>query len=225
MRFFQSFTLPNQTLHMKRVICIFVLLLPLMGFSQVGKLGRVSLGVRSTLSLFNHGQVKDAGYGMGGHFRVQLTKRVNTEWFADYLTNNSGNTGFRQDGHIGWSVMYYLLDPNDFQRKFTPYMVAGHCFDYSKLTVRPDGSSNILVALPQTGTRWTSAVQTGLGMHYNFTPKFDVSFAAQYMFHFGHDLEIEEVPYRQVVIEDHDQHGIEGHLLVSLSANIKLVKE
>jgi hypothetical protein len=209
---------------MKRYLVFILLALPFMGKSQVGKPGRISLGARSTMSLFNHGNAKDFGYGMGGHFRIQLAKRVNTEWFADYLTNNSGSLGYRQDGHIGWSVMYYLVDPNDFQKKFTPYMVAGHCFDYSRLTVRPDGSIYTLNAVPQTATRWTSAVQTGLGMHYNITPKFDISLAAQYMFHFGKDLEIEEEPYRQIVVEE-EHKGIEGHLLISLSANIKLVKE
>ncbi len=209
---------------MKRIIFFAFLLLPALGYSQVSKPGRVSLGVRSTMSLFNHGNVKDFGYGMGGHFRVQLTNRVNTEWFADYLTNNSGNSGYRQDGHIGWSVMYYLVETNDFQRKFTPYIVAGHCFDYSKLTVRPDGNNNVLVALPQTGTRWTSAIQTGIGTHYNISSKFDISLAAQYMMHFGKDLEVEESPVRQVVVE-FAHKGIEGHLLISLSANIKLVRE
>ena len=209
---------------MKRYLVFILLALPFIGKSQVGKPGRISLGARSTMSLFNHGNVKDFGYGMGGHFRIQLAKRVNTEWFADYLTNNSGSLGYRQDGHIGWSVMYYLVDPDDFQKKFTPYMVAGHCFDYSRLTVRPDGSIYTLNAVPQTATRWTSAVQTGLGTHYNITPKFDISLAAQYMFHFGKDLEIEEEPYRQIVVEEAHK-GIEGHLLISLSANIKLVKE
>ncbi len=208
---------------MNRILFVLLLLIPCFGIAQVGKPGRVSLGIRSTLSLFNHGSTSDAGYGMGGHVRVQLTKRVNTEWFADYLTSNAGIAGFRKDGHIGWSVMYYLSNPEDFQKKFTPYLLVGHCFDYTRLTVRSEGVNHILIALPQTASRWSSAIQAGMGTHYNITPLIDISLAAQYMMHLGNDLEISEKPFRNVV-EETAHAGIEGHLLVSLSANFKLMR-
>ncbi len=208
---------------MKRKLVLLLFLIPCLGFAQVGKPGRVSLGLRSSLSLFNHGSTSDAGYGMGGHIRVQLTKRVNTEWFADYLTSNAGIAGYRRDGHIGWSVMYYLSNPEEFQKKLLPYLLVGHCFDYTRLTVRPQGGNVILIALPQTASRWSSAIQAGMGSHYNIAPQIDISLTAQYMMHLGNDLEISEKPFRNVV-EETAHAGIEGHLLVSLSANFKLMR-
>ena len=203
---------------MKHLLFI-ALLVPAISFAQEEKPSRFSLGVRSTLSLFNHGGEDDAGYGAGGHFRVLLTKRLNTEWFADYLSNATHGSAARRDAHIGWSVMYYLVDPDNFKRKLTPYLVAGHCFDYTQVSLNHINPFIDAIG-PETDSRWSSAIQAGLGTHYNLTQRFDVSIAAQYMIHFGEEYHIEELPYRRIVTEYHN--GLEGHLLVSLSLNIKL---
>ena len=47
--------------------------------------GNFSLGLRNTISAFSHGDSKEVGAGVGGHFRLQLVDRVNTEWYADIL--------------------------------------------------------------------------------------------------------------------------------------------
>ncbi|MGL4599812.1 MAG: hypothetical protein ACRCYO_19965, partial [Bacteroidia bacterium] len=39
-----------------------------------------------------------------GQFRIRLTDRINTEWFADYISTNLNNLASRSDYHIGWSV-------------------------------------------------------------------------------------------------------------------------
>jgi opacity protein-like surface antigen len=203
---------------MKRFLLI-ACLFPLCSLAQSDKPGTVGLGVRSTVSLFNHGGADDAGFGAGGHFRVMIAKRLNTEWFADYLTNISHGIAARSDAHVGWSVMYYLVETQGFERKFTPYVVAGHCFDYTQL--RMNNTNPLVDPLgPQSVSRWSSAIQSGLGTHYNLTPKLDVSLAAQYMIHFGKDYHIEESPIQRIVQEQHS--GLEGHLLLSLSMNIKL---
>jgi len=204
---------------MKQILFI-ACLIPLISIAQDEKPGRVSLGVRSTVSLFNHGGKDDAGYGAGGHIRVQLSKRLNTEWFADYLSNATHGSAARRDAHIGWSVMYYLVDTDNFKRKFTPYVVAGHCFDYTQINLYQNSGAGLSFGDDQKASRWSSAIQTGLGTHYNLTQRFDVSLAAQYMIHFGKDYHIEELPVRTIVTENHS--GLEGHLLVSLSINIKL---
>ena len=67
--------------------------------------GYFSLGLRNTISLFNHGDPREIGTGAGGHFRLQLADRVNTEWYADILPANIRNKAHRMDYHIGWSVM------------------------------------------------------------------------------------------------------------------------
>ncbi len=181
------------------------------------KPGRVSLGVRSTLSLFNHNEAS-TGSGVGGQFRVQLLKRLNTEWFADYLTSKVSAGTSRNDYHIGWSVMYYLTDPMEFERRFTPYALAGHCFDYTQIRIHTEENKSIEASAPSF--RWTSAVQAGFGTHFNISPRFDFSLNAQYMMHFGKHLHVEELPDRiRIYREDHG--GLEGHLLITLSANYK----
>lgn len=182
--------------------------------------GRVSLGMRSTVSLFNHNEAS-AGSGVGGQFRVQLLKRLNTEWFADYLTSKVSAGTSRRDYHIGWSVMYYLTDPQGFEKKLTPYVVAGHCFDYTQIRIHTEELKAVEALAPNF--RWTSAIQAGLGTHFNITPRFDFSLSAQYMMHFGKHLHVEELTDRiRIYREDHA--GMEGHLLVSLSANYKFGK-
>lgn len=196
--------------------------------AQQNPVGRFSLGMRSTLSMFNH-EESTKGSGVGGHFRLRILDRLNTEWFADYLTSGYADAASRRDYHIGWSVMYYLVDPKGFERKLTPYLISGHCFDYSELRMKPYPSLPVVSEEPLS--RWTSAIQAGLGTHYNITPRFDLSLAAQYMMHFGKDLHLEvreapalpgEAPSKYYAVEQEDHGGIEGHLLISLSMNFKL---
>jgi opacity protein-like surface antigen len=177
--------------------------------------GNLSTGLRGTLSGFSHGG-KEVGYGVGGHFRLQIVDRVNTEWYADVLTSNLYGIAHRWDYHIGWSVMYYILHPHGFKRKITPYIVAGHCFDHTRIALNGQ---------PETAkARWSSAVQMGAGMHYNITPKFDISLTTQYMLHLGNELHAHMEENGELEIETHKNAGWEGHLLISLSVNYKLFK-
>ena len=176
--------------------------------------GIVSIGLRTIISFFTDGDVNALGYGAGGHVRVQLVDRVNTEWYGDVITNNVLNKAHRTDFHIGWSVMYYLIPTHGFTRPLTPYVVAGHCFDETVVRINgPDGSH---------GSRFSSAVQAGLGCHYNITPKFNISVTAQYMLHLGKEIDAQENSDGTMSIVTHKNAGWEGHLLVSISANLKL---
>lgn len=176
--------------------------------------GNFSLGLRNTYSLFSEHTKSSYGAGIGGHFRVQLIDRVNTEWFADVLMTNIKNKAHRTDYHIGWSVMFYLIHPRGFTRKFTPYIVTGHCFDQTVIKInKPDGDRQ---------SRFSSALQAGLGCHYNITPRFDISLCAQYMLHLGKELHTEENETGEIEIEEHKNAGWEGHLLISLSVNYKI---
>ena len=163
--------------------------------------GQFTLGVRSTSSLFT--DAGSPGSGIGGMFRIRMGKRVNTEWFADYLTTNLQNLGYRRDGHIGWSVLFYLSKEPMQAKKLSPFLIAGHCFDYTKVY----------------------AVQMGVGTHYNLSEKFDVSLTAQYMSHLGADLHShieEENGVKKLEIAKHGGAGLEGHLLITLSLNYRL---
>ena len=180
--------------------------------------GQFSVGMRTTTSLFGHDNIP--GLGVGGQMRWQFFDFMNTEWFADWITIDLDGAGTRNNAHIGWSVMFY---PKQFGR-FTPYAIAGHCFDYAKViplsTPYDDRSDDIV-------TRWSSAVQMGLGSHFFLSDRFDISLAAQYMLHLGKHLEyeIQDTPSggKYLSTDDHSGGaGMEGHILITASLNIRI---
>jgi hypothetical protein len=171
--------------------------------------GYFSLGGRSTLSAFSG---EGTGIGTGGSFRIQLAQQVNTEWFADYITINIHDKVRSDYYHIGWSVMFYpIKEPKSVQ----PYILAGHCFDYNKMT---------LINSPSiTEQRWGSAVQAGLGTHFNITPRFDISLMSQYMIHLSTVLHA-EVGDNYTTIITEPSTTLHGHLLTTISLNYKVGK-
>src|SRR5688572_27789698 len=204
---------------MNHIRWLTVLFMPLLLHSQQKyekQGGNFSLGIRNNISLFNHGDPKEVGTGVGGHFRLQLVDRVNTEWYADILPTNIRNKANRMDYHIGWSVMYYLIDPKGFNRKLTPYAVAGHCFDMTRIKLNGENQ--------QARQRLSTAVQAGIGCHYNITPKFDISLTTQYMLHLGKELHAHEEENGSIRLEEHKNAGWEGHLLISISVNYKFLQ-
>lgn len=199
---------------MKRYACMVLLLLCQYLQAQPlnirdGRGGLVSFGQRTTLSMFNGEQERPA-IGIGGQFRIQLSDRVNTEWFLDYLPTTNTYTR-RNDAHIGWSVMFYPLK-NAFP-KVQPYVVAGHCFDYTKHTDLSNSANSI--------QRWSSAVQAGIGVHFNLTQRLDLTLLSQYMIHLGTDVH-SHVLNGQVYFDKHQGGALEGHLLSTLSLNYKI---
>ena len=173
--------------------------------------GMVSVGTRNTFSMFNDDNAM--GKGIGGQIRVQLGKRIGSEWFLDYITSKNGSLTFRNDYHVGWSLMYYPIKAEEDKRLLQPYFIAGHCFDYSKVTEQGN-------RLNYAG-RWSMATQAGIGTHFNITNRFDFSLSAQYMLHFGKEIE-SSGEKGKLIIAKQDHTTPDGHLLVSLSFNYKL---
>lgn len=184
--------------------------------------GQLSLGWRTTTSVFGHDPVP--GLGVGGQFRLQLLDYLNTEWFADWITMDLSGAGTRNNAHIGWSVLFYPKKLN----RFVPYAIAGHCFDYAKVvplsTTINDRSGEII-------SRWSSAVQMGLGTHYYLSNRFNITFSAQYMLHLGKhlDYELEEQTNGQYYLNtnmatQHEEAAVEGHILLTFSLNYTLGK-
>lgn len=178
--------------------------------------GDFSLGMRTTISAFT--DAGSAGLGSGAEFRIRISKHINTEWFADYITTNIQNLGFRRDAHIGWAVLFYL-DKNPLTKgKVTPYLLAGHCFDYTKVYTTRFGVSS--------QERWSSAVHMGFGSHYNFTERFDISLSALYMLHLGTHVETsiayDEGQQKYLDITRETGVSLEGHLLTTLSVNYRI---
>lgn len=181
--------------------------------------GQLSAGLRTTTSVFGHDPVP--GLGVGGQFRLQILDYINTEWFADYITMDLKGAGTRNNTHIGWSVMFYPKQLN----RFVPYVIAGHCFDYANVTPLStpyDDRSN------ETISRWSSAVQAGLGTHYFLTDRFNLTFSAQYMMHLGNHLEyeLEETTngwYLDTTPSTPDNDArLEGHILLTFSLNYRI---
>jgi hypothetical protein len=202
---------------MKRLIYLF-LLFPLLGQAQEltvkgTRSGLLSFGARSTFSLFNDGNWLNAGTGAGGQFRIQVADKVNTEWFLDYITGNVGDFAQRQDLHIGWSVMLYPGKNPSEPGLFQPYVLAGHCFDYTNIKENKNTTNYV--------ERWSSAVQGGVGTHVNLSPRMDISGTAQYMIHLGNDVHAHK---EGDVVEIHKENGVnlEGHILINLSVNYKI---
>lgn len=203
-----------------KILTLFIVLSTLNVEAQyTRKSGSFELGMRNTVSLF--GNDGTFGFGTGGHFRMMLGKKLNTEWFADYIQTDLYNLGKRTDAHIGWSVMFYLLNE---PKKFDPYLIAGHCFDYTKVR-----AYNSLTEVPNDDfNRWSSAVQAGLGTHYYIGERCNLTLAAQYMLHLGTDIHVEKRDefngneYLHIEEEGNGKLTFEGHLLVSLGLNFKI---
>ncbi len=178
--------------------------------------GLFSLGVRGTANIFFTDTRKSFGTGFGASARMQLVDRVNTEWFSDYVTSNLYNKANRTDAHIGWNVMCYILNPKGFKRKFTPFIAAGQCFDYTG--IRLNGENQKLYQ------RWTAAVQMSVGCHYNITPRFDISLSTLYDLHLGNEVDADLNSNGNIVISQHSNAGWEGHMMLIFSAHYKLIQ-
>jgi len=186
--------------------------------SDYARPGDFQLGMRTTVSLFGH--ENSPGFGVGGQWRIQPLKVMNTEWFADWITIDLNGAGTRYNGHIGWSVMFYPKKLN----RFIPYIMAGHCFDYAKIVPL---STQYLDRSDEIIERWSSAVQMGLGAHYYLNDRFNLSLAAQYMLHLSKHLDYELTDtgngfYLETQNVTPGEAGLEGHFLITTSLNYRL---
>lgn len=213
---------------MKGILLIFTLSLGYCFFGQPDRkytpAGMLSLGGRTTVSLFNDHKNEMTGTGVGGQFRLRFSDAVNTDWFFDYITSDILNYAHRTDYHIGWSVLFYPINQLDYFRqdgefkpKFRPYILAGHCFDYSRIESKADATVY--------RERWSSAVQAGLGTHLELSPRFDISLTGQYMIHLGNHIETDyNFTTGELSFNEHKGASLAGHVLVTLSLNYKIAK-
>ena len=200
-----------------------VLLTPCLLKSQglnIHEPGKIELGMRSTISAFSDDKV--AGIGTGGQFRIMLAKRLNTEWFADFLQSELKHLGKRNSAHIGWSVMFYLKDK---PKIFDPYLIAGHCFDFTKVTPYNNINDN---RSGDVKKRWSSAAQIGFGNHFHVSDHFNITTSVQYMLHLGNNIEANIIQknntdYLEVkYLKSGNNLTLEGHLLITLSLNLRI---
>lgn len=212
---------------MKRILVFIFLLSGISSFAQIRKKnqnvgGQFSLGVRSTMSMFSDAG-SGIGTGAGGDFRIRLYNYMGTEFFGDYLMSSIGKIGTRTDYHVGWSVVFYSPKKTKYKSfKPKPFILFGHCFDYTRVEANNPfyqyGANSL-------ASRWSSAVQGGVGFHIPFTDKIDFTVSGQYMMHLGKDIITETRTAAngdQYLNVSKGDAGLDGHLLVSFSLNMRL---
>lgn len=198
-----------------KILLIVLFFLPLMAEAQqenaeVNPAGQVSIGTRNTFSFFNDDE--GMGKGIGGQFRIRLGRRLNSEWFFDYINSRNQVYTSRNDYHIGWSLLFYISQSSE-KQLLQPYFIAGHCFDFSKIQAQADKSN--------AASRLSMATQAGAGTHIRIQPRFDCSLAAQYMLHFGKELST-RIENEEILIEKKSFTHPHGHLLFTISFNYQL---
>lgn len=196
------------------VIITFLFYLPL-GAQELNikntKAGIFSLGARSSYSLVSDGKWQKPAFGTGGQFRIQFSDRINTDWFIDYLTADLADYAWRQDIHIGWSVIYYLSKKQD--RFIQPYILAGHCFESLKFTDNINRNN--------FANRWSASIQGGAGLQFNISERFDISFVTQYMMHLGTKITASNTEGITTFTKGSGS-GIHDHILIHISLNYKI---
>ncbi len=188
--------------------------------------GEFSFGARTTGSLFSSSG-NYLGIGAGGQIRYRVDEKLNTEWFGDWMATDVGGLGQRHDAHIGESMIIYPGKQSGRKNSFTPYVIGGFCGDYTIIETNLYFDAGQNEYLKVSKDRWSFATQLGLGTHYNITEKFDVSFTAQYMIHFGSDIDADILTdnngQKYLQIHQGKENALEGHLLFTISANFVIV--
>ncbi len=177
--------------------------------------GYFSVTQRVSASLWSLNQWRLSGLGKGTAFRLQISKRLNTEWYADYIKTEFKGRAFRWDRHLTNSVMFYFRSLDTLKYKFHPFVSASvFCLDFTHVEEVGTGKSL---------QRFSFSQQFGLGAHYFITERADISLYAQYYNHLGNDIHIEELPDGSLHIEEHRERiSLEGHMFVVFSVGYRI---
>lgn len=131
-----------------------------------------------------------------------------------------GDLGKREDCYIGWSVMFY---PFKFKQKwFQPYLLAGHYFDYTKVTPYSSDSQD---NYHQIQGRPSGSAQIGLGAHFHPGNRFDIGSSGHYTGHLGKEIHadiVHNLTVRELHVETHKGNILEGHFLVTVDINVRI---
>ena len=173
--------------------------------------GAFALGLRTTGNYFLDNEMQ--GLGAGGQFKVGFTPRVNTEWFLDYIQSRGEHGAYRQDYHIGWSVLFGLSKEGFGSKGVTPYVLGGQCFDLTRAGFTNGGRSPLV---------FSAAVQAGAGVSAFISPRLELNLQAQYMVHLRKDLHVEYDATTGGHFHIHRGLNFKGHLLMNLSMNFYL---
>ena len=181
-----------------------------------GQSGYFSITRRSSVSMWSLNQWKLSGLGLGTAFRIQFSRRLNSEWYADFIKTQYKGKVYRWDRHLTNTLMYYFRDLDTFKHKFHPFISASvFCLDFTKIEeVGPGGKSL---------QRFSFSQQFGLGTHYFLTERFDISFYAQYYNHLVNDIHIEEQEDGTIdLVATKGRISLEGHMFLVFSVGYRI---
>jgi hypothetical protein len=141
-----------------------------MNFGDQLGYGQITLGLRTGIcALFDPNSI---GYGIGAQMRIRLSKKWNLELYTDYFQTSIMNLGYRHEIDFGGNLLYYWTQRPLIPYKLTPFLLGG--LSYANNNIR---SYNIYTAAYEIWSPW---LNLGLGEHYLFSPRFDITLEAYY---------------------------------------------
>lgn len=174
--------------------------------SNTLRAGRFGLGMRNAANLWGDNQM--LGIGAGGQFKLAFSPRVNTDFFADLIDSKGEKGSFRKDYHIGWAVQFGLFKGGFGSRKFVPYIMAGQCFDLTKVGVVYQTASPLV---------FSAAVQGGVGVSSFVYRNVELNLQLQYMMHMTQHVHLDWDELGVASYEIDKGASTEGHLLTTFS--------
>lgn len=203
----------------KAMPLLFFLLYNCLGIAQESsgrQSGYFSVTRRSSVSMWGMNDWKFDGLGVGTAFRIQISKRLNSEWYGDHIKTQYKGKAYRMDRHLTMTLMYYLRDLNILEHQLHPFITASvFCLDQTKI-YEVGGEKRIW-------DRFSFSQQLGMGTHYFVTEKFDVSLYMQYYNHLGNHIHIEEKDDGTLHVEHlKERISLEGHMFFVASVGYRL---
>lgn len=177
--------------------------------------GDLQFGLRGTLNPF----IKNASswIGYGAQMRIKISRRINTEWFADYFPATIKWSGERRDIRIGSAIEYYPLHEIYTGKECTPYFSIGPTSTYTQLNSRTFNAES------WEAKRWSFGVIAGMGMLLNVGKKLNFGFVTQYCSQVATELKfnkkyVGDAKSLPTKIPD-TKVSYEGQLLLCMSVN------
>ncbi len=180
--------------------------------------GDFQFGLRGTLNPFIKNAASWIGYG--AQMRIKISRRVNTEWFADYFPATIKWNAERRDIRIGTALQYYPLHEIYTGKECTPYFSIGPTSTYTRI------SSGEFNSEQWEAKRWSFGVIAGMGMLLNVSRKFTFGFVTQYCAQIATEFKfrnatITNVSDSRTTLPD-NKVNYEGQFLLCMSVNYTL---
>ncbi len=181
--------------------------------------GYFSITFRSSVSMWSLNQWTLNGLGKGTALRLQFSKRLNSEWYGDFIRTQYKGKVIRWDRHLTNCLMYYFRKLDTFKHKFHPFISASvFCLDITNVEIVGQGGQR-----SQSMGRFSFSQQFGAGTHFFLTERCDLSVYAQYYNHLGNDIHVD--------IHDDGSFGLhaeknrislEGHMFFVFSVGYRM---